>query len=64
MLVDEQDIMLEARIKMWLQTKLYHDLIVMAINVGINPIQPFVDLSHESGERLRKCNACLLSTPL
>lgn len=57
MLVDEENIMLEAGIKMSLQAKLTDDRVVMAVNVGIDTIHPLEYLPDHARKRLWEWNA-------
>jgi len=52
MLVDEQNIVLEACIEMSLKTKLTNDWIVMAIDVSVDSVHSLEYLSNHAWERL------------
>lgn len=54
MLIDEQHIMLEARIEMGFQAQLNNDGVVMAVDVCVDTVEALEDVSEEGGERLRE----------
>lgn len=51
-LIDEEDVLLEARVEMGLQAKLADDGVVMAVDVGVDAVHALEDLADERGERL------------
>lgn len=57
MLVDEQDILLEAGVEVGLETKLADDGIVVAVDVGVDTIHALEDLTDKRRETLREGNA-------
>jgi hypothetical protein len=57
MFVYKQDIMFEAGIQMRLQSKLYHDRVVVAIDMSVNSEQALENLLDHSWKRLREWNA-------
>jgi hypothetical protein len=57
-LVDKQDVMLEASVQMWFETKMDHDGVVVAVDVCVDSIQTLEDLSEETGKGLGERNAC------
>lgn len=56
-LVDKQDVMLEAGVQVWLETEMYHNWVVMAVDVGVDSVQTLEDLSEETWEGLGERNA-------
>lgn len=52
MLVDEQHVMLEARIKMRLEAQLDNDRVVVAVDVGVDAVQALEHVSDEGREGL------------
>jgi hypothetical protein len=44
MLIDEEDVVLEACIEMWLEAQLHDDGVVVAVDVGVDAVQAFEDL--------------------
>lgn len=58
MFIDEQDVVLEASIQMWLEAEVYHDRVVVAVDMGVDTVQALEDLPEETGECLRKGNTC------
>jgi hypothetical protein len=44
-LIDEQDIMLEAGVEMWLQTQVDDDWVVMAVDVGVDSVESLENLT-------------------
>jgi hypothetical protein len=57
MLIDEQDIMLEARIKMGFKTQLNNHRIVVTVNVRIDAVEALEHVADEGGESLGKGDA-------
>lgn len=57
MLIDEEDIVLEARIQVWLKSKVNDDGIMMAVNMGVHPVESFEHLTDKGGKCLWKANA-------
>lgn len=58
MLVDEQHVLLEARVQVRLETELSDDRVVVAVDVGVYAIHTLEDLADERGERLWERNTC------
>ena len=44
MFIDEQDVVLEACVEMWLEAELHDDGVVVAVDVGVDAVQAFEDL--------------------
>ena len=55
--VDKENIVLEASIKVRFETQLDDDWVMMTINVGIDPVEAFEQLSDKSGKCLGKWDA-------
>lgn len=49
--------MLEAGVQVWLETKVYHDRVVVAVDVGVDSVQTLEDLTEETRECLGEGNA-------
>lgn len=49
--------MLEAGVQVWLKTEVYDDWVVVAVDVGVDSVQTFEDLSEETWEGLGERNA-------
>ncbi len=58
MLVDEQDVLLEARVQMGLEAELADDGIVVTVNVGVDSVHALEYLSDEGWERLGERHTC------
>jgi hypothetical protein len=58
MLINEQDVVLEAGVEMWLETQMNNDRVVMAIDVRINTVQTLEDLTDSLAKGLGKWNSC------
>lgn len=58
MLIDEQNIMLEAGVQMRFETEVHHDGVVVAVNMGVDTVQTLEDLAEKTGEGLGEGNAC------
>lgn len=54
MLIDEENIMLEASIEMSLETKFPDDRVVVAIDVCVDTVHPLEYLANHAWERLGK----------
>ena len=54
MLVDEQYVMLEARIEMRLQTQLDDDGVMVAVDVSVDTVEALEHVPDERGKRLRE----------
>lgn len=50
MFIDEQDVVLEAGVQMWLETEVHYDRIVVAVDMGVDTVQALEDLAEETGE--------------
>lgn len=57
MLIHKQNVMLEARVQMRLETEIDDDGIVMAVNVGVDAVETLEDLKNERLEGLREGHA-------
>jgi hypothetical protein len=57
MLIDEQDIMLEAGVEMGFEAEVYYYRVMMAVDMGIDTIQTLEDLAEETGEGLGEWDA-------
>lgn len=57
-LVDEQDVLLEACVEMGLEAELADDGIVVAVNVCVDAVHALEDLADESGKRLGERHTC------
>ena len=56
MLIDEQNIMLEARIQVRLKSQLHNDRIMVTVNMGIHSVQTLEELSNQGRECLWEGN--------
>ena len=56
-LVDEEDVVLEARVEVWLEPELQDDGVVMAVDVCVDAVQPLENLSDEGGKSFGEWNA-------
>ena len=56
--VNEQNVMLEARVQMWFQSQLDNDRVMMTVYVGIHTVQALEELTYQGWKRLGKGNAC------
>jgi hypothetical protein len=56
-LIDEQDVVLEAGVQVWLETEVYHDGVVVAVDMGVDSVQTLEDLAEETREGLWERNA-------
>jgi len=56
-LVNEEHVLLEARVQMRLQTELPDDGVVVAVNVSVDTIHALEDLAHQGRERLGEGDA-------
>lgn len=59
MLVNEEDVLLEASVEMRLKPELSNDWVVVAVNVGVDSVHALKDLAHKVGERLGERDAWL-----
>lgn len=57
MLIDEQDIVLEARVQMRLEAQLNDDRVVVAVDVRIDTVQALEHVADERGEGLGEGHA-------
>lgn len=55
-LVNEQDVVFEAGVEMWLKTEVYNYVVVMAVDVGVHTVQTLENLSKRRLEVLGKRN--------
>lgn len=60
MLVDEQDVLLEACIQMRLETELADHGVVVAVNVGVDTVHALEDLADQRWERFGEGDALLM----
>lgn len=49
--------MLEASVQMWFETEMYHDWVVVAVDVCVDSVQTLEDLSEETGKGFGERNA-------
>jgi hypothetical protein len=61
MLVDKEDVLLEAGVKMWLEAELADNGVVMAVDVCVDAVHALEYLSDEREERFWEWNACITS---
>lgn len=54
MLVDEENIVLEAGVEMWLEAQVDDHRVVVTVNVSIYTVHSFENLANEIGKCLRK----------
>ena len=54
MLIDEQNIVLETGVQMWLETELDHDWIVVTIDVRVYSVEALEKLPDQGGKSSRK----------
>ena len=57
MLINEQHIVLEARIQMRLKTQMHHDRVMMTVDVRIDTVETLEQLSYGAGKVFGKGNA-------
>lgn len=57
MLVDEEDVLLEARVEVGLEAELADDGVVVAVDVGVDAVHALEDLAHGLGEGLGEGHA-------
>jgi hypothetical protein len=57
MLIHKQNVMLEARVQMRLETEIDDDGVVMAVDMSIHSVKPLEDLEDERLEWLREGHA-------
>lgn len=58
MLINEQDVVLEAGVEMWFETQMDNDRVVMAVDVGIDAIKPLKNLPYGLTKMLGKGDTC------
>lgn len=58
-LVDEQHVLLEARVQVRLQSQLADHGIVVAVDVGVDPVHALEDLADQLWEGLWERHACV-----
>lgn len=56
MFVDEEHIVLEASVKVGLETEVHYHGIVVAVNMGIDSVETLKDLAQETWEGFREGN--------
>jgi hypothetical protein len=56
MLINEQNIVLEAGIEMRFEAQLNNNRVVVAVDVCVDAVETFKDISEEGGKRLREGN--------
>jgi hypothetical protein len=54
MLIHKQDVVLEARIEMWLEAQVHNDRVVVAVDVGVDSVEAFEELAQGGREVFRK----------
>ena len=59
MLIDEEHVVLEARVQVWLEAQLDYDRIVVAIYMCIDSVEALEDLADKGGKGLRERVACI-----
>lgn len=59
-LIDEQDVVLEAGIQMGLEPQMYDDGVVMAIDMGVDTVQTLEYLAQETRKCLGEGNTCIV----
>jgi hypothetical protein len=57
MLIYKENIVLEARIEVWLEPQMDHDVVVMTIDVGIDTVEALEKLANGGGEVLGEGDA-------
>ena len=57
MLINEEHIMLKARVEVWFQTKLHNDRVVMTVDMSVDAVEAFEDLPDQGRESFREGNA-------
>lgn len=62
MFIDEQDVVLEAGVQMWLETEVNHDRVVMAVDMGVDTVQTLENLAEKTGESLGEGDTCNAET--
>jgi hypothetical protein len=56
MLVNEQNVVLEACVQMWLEPQLNNDRVVVAVDVGVDTVETLEHVANERRECLREWN--------
>jgi hypothetical protein len=59
-LIDEQDVVLEAGIQMGLEPQMYDDGVVMAVDMGVDTVQTLEYLAQETRKCLGEGNTCIV----
>jgi hypothetical protein len=60
MFIDEEDIVLEAGVEVWLKAQMDDHRVMVAIDVSIYAVHPLEDLANKTGEGLWKWDACVI----
>lgn len=50
--------MLEAGVEMWFKTKVHHNRIMMAVDMGVNTVQALEDLTQKARKTFGEWDAC------
>jgi hypothetical protein len=58
MLINEEDIVLEAGVEMWFEAQMDDDGVVVAVDVGVNAVEALEDLANGLAEVLGEGYAC------
>lgn len=56
-LIDKQDVVLEAGVQVRLEAEVYHDRVVVAVDMSVDSVQTLKDLAEETRESLGERNA-------
>jgi hypothetical protein len=54
MLIHKQDVVFEARIKMWLEAQVTNDRVVVTVDVGVDSVKAFEELAQGGRKMFRK----------
>lgn len=60
MLINEEDVLLEAGVQVGFQAELSDDWVMVAVDVRVDTVHALEDLAHKSWERLGEWNAYFL----
>lgn len=61
MLIDEENIVLEAGVKVWLEAQVNNHGVVVTVDVSIHTVHSFENLANETGKWLRERDTWLSS---
>jgi hypothetical protein len=56
--IDKQDVVLEAGVQVGLETEMYHNRVVVTVDVCVDSVQTLEDLAEETGEGLGEGDTC------